>query len=247
MKLSTSIIGGWVIASLALASGAPAAETPSIDSILAKYVEARGGKVALEKIKSRLIKIKVESESFGTSEGEICAKAPNKLTSHIEASGSGAIDDGFDGTVAWSKNPWAGLRVKSGDELVRAKGEAEFYRDLKLKALYPDLTVKGTEKVGDEEAYVLEAKPTASSKEKYWISVKSGLGLRLDSQFEGPQGTIAVSTWPQDYKMVEGIKYPGKIKIKFTAGDQTMEFTLIYLEIKHNTPIDDAKFAKPSA
>jgi len=247
MRLSTFFTFGWTVAALAIATGTQAAEAPTVDAILANYVTAMGGKAAHEKVTSRLTKIKIESDAFGASEGEIYAKAPNKQVSHIVMTGAGAMDEGFDGAVAWAVNPWAPLRVKTGDELAKVKRDAEFHRDLKLKTLLPDLAFKGTEKVGEEEAYVLEAKPTATSKEKLWFSAKSGLLLRQDSEFEGQQGAVKVSVMPQDYKTVEALKYPGAMKMKFSAGGQEFEFTMKTVEIKHNEKIDDAKFAKPSA
>lgn len=248
MKLSRLFISGWMIAAAAVALGAQAADTPSVDGILAKYVTAMGGKAAMEKVTSRVMKMKIESESFGTSEGEVYAKAPNKQASHIElAGGAGTMDEGFDGTVSWSKSPWEGLRVKSGDELAKAKRDFDFYRELKLKTVYPDLAYKGTEKVGEEEALVLETKPTATYKEKFWFSAKSGLVLRRDSEYEGPQGAVVSSVLPVEYKTVDGLKYPAQMKMKFSAGGQTMEFTLKVVEVQHNVKVDDAKFAKPAA
>ena len=60
------------------------------------------------------------------------AKAPNKQFSEFNNSTLGAVADGFDGTVAWSKNQ-SGVRVKEGEELAKTKRDADFYRCLNLK------------------------------------------------------------------------------------------------------------------
>ncbi|MGH7973219.1 MAG: hypothetical protein ACREIC_31255, partial [Limisphaerales bacterium] len=165
MKNSLLFAASWVGLSLAFAGAAQAADEPSVDSVLAKYVSASGGKATLEKITSRVTKIRIESEALGASEGEVYSLAPDKIASHIEMPNSGAIDEGFDGKVAWAKSPWQELREKAGDELAKARRDAQFYRILNFKKVYPDLAYKGVEKVGDEEACVLESKPTATSKE----------------------------------------------------------------------------------
>ncbi len=232
---------------LACASQGRAAEQPTIDSILTRYIAVSGGKAALEKITSRMAKIRIESESFGASEGQIYAVAPNKLATHIEMPNAGTMDDGCDGAVAWAKSPWQGLRFKTEDELAKAKRDAEFYRILKFKSVYPGLILKGTEKVGDEEASVLESKPSGTSSETFWFSTKTGMLIRQDSEFHGPQGSVISSALPQDYKTVDGIKYPATLKIKFSAGGQSVEMTMKFLEIQHNVKIDEAKFAKPAA
>lgn len=248
MKLNLLTTAGCLCLSLVFISVSRAADESNVDAILSKYVTASGGKAALEKIKTRVAKIKIESETFGASEGQIYAMAPNKLATHIElANAAGAMDDGFDGTVAWSKNPWQNLRAKSGDELAKAKRDGEFHRILKFKSIYPGLAFKGTEKVSGEEANVLEFKPSATSSEKFWFSAKSGLLIRQDSQFEGPQGAVSSSALPQDYRTVDGIQYPGTLKISFSAGGQTLEMTMKFLEIQHNVKIDEARFPKPAA
>ena len=240
-------VAGLIISALITTQSARAADGPSVDSILAKHVEAMGGKAALEKVNSRVLKFKMESETIGASEGEIFAKAPNKQRTQIEVSNSGTINEGFDGSVAWTQSPWEPLREKAGDELAKTKRDAEFHRELKLKSIYPDLAYKGTEKTGEEEVYILESKPSPSSKERFYVSTKTGLVVRQDSQFEGPQGQVVVSLLAQDYKAFDGIKYPTLLKLKVSAGGQDFEFNMKILEVKHNVTIEDTKFAKPSA
>jgi hypothetical protein len=246
MNLTQLIAPALIIASLNTTRPAAAADAPTVDSILAKLIDANGGREALEKVHSRVMRFKVESDTLGDSEGEVFAAAPNKVRSHVELAGTGAVDEGFDGTVAWAKTPWEALRVKAGEELAKVKRDAEFYRFLKLKSVYPGLAYKGTEKVGEEEAYLLESKPSASSKEKFWFSAKSGLLVRQESEFEGPQGVVNVNALSQDYKTFDGLKYPGLVKLNVSAGGQNFGFTMRFSDVKHDVQIEAAKFAKPA-
>ncbi len=186
MKLARLIAPALIGSSLTFARLAPAADAPTTDSILARHIEAVGGKAAMEKFHSRSVQFKIESETLGNSEGEIFAQAPDRLRSHIDLGATGIIDEGFDGKAAWVKNPWQGLRVKTGDELAKVKRDAQFHPELKYKSLYPDMAYKGIEKVGDEEAWRLESKPTATSKESFWFSTKTALLLRQESQYRRP-------------------------------------------------------------
>lgn len=163
MKPARLIAPALIAFSLTLTSLTYAADAPTVDSILAKHIEAIGGKEALEKLHSRHVQFKVESDTTGNSEGEVFAQVPDRQRSHVELGTAGVIDEGFDGTVAWAKNPWQGLRLKTGDELAKVKRDAQFHRELRYKSLYPDLAYKATEKVGDEEAWVLESKPSRRS------------------------------------------------------------------------------------
>jgi hypothetical protein len=232
-----------------LATALRAADSaPSVDSILEKFVAASGGKAALEKVTSRVIKGSLEV--IGTpamTNWEMYAKAPNKQFSQAELSGMGTFTDGFDGAVAWSKNPFDGLRVKEGEELAKVKRDADFHRELKLKTLYPGLAFKGTEKVDGEDAHVLESKPSGSSTERFSFSVKSGLLVRQESEFAGPQGKISADIRLEDYRATDGVKYPYALKVKMNAGGQEFEFSLKIKELRHNVTIEDAKFAKPAS
>ncbi len=247
MKISRVFAWGMAAAMLGLSVPGRAAEEPTVESIVNRYLKEMGGKEAMEKVKSRVLKVKLESEQLGASDGEVFAKFPNKLLSRMELSGQGTIEEGFDGTVAWAKSPWEGLRVKSGDELAKAKRDAEFFRELTYKKFYPDLAFKGTAKVDEEEAFVLESKPTATSKEKFLYSRKTGLMLRQECEFQGPQGAVTVVTLPRSYKTFDGLKYPAEMKLKMSFADQSFDFTIKITEVKHNVEIEEAKFAKPGA
>jgi hypothetical protein len=245
MKASYCRISQGILLCLALLSAARGADAPpSVDSILDKFVEACGGRMAMEKIKSRTIRGDLDLMG-STSDWVLEAKAPNKQFSGFNNATLGDVADGFDGTVAWSKNQ-SGVRVKEGEELAKTKRDAEFHRNLTLKKLYPDLAYKGTEKVDGEEVHVLESKPSASTMERFSFSTKSNLLIRQESEFEGPQGKIGVTVRLTDFRPVDGIKYAHNMKFKLRAGEQEFEFGIKVKEVKHDRPMEDAKFSKPS-
>lgn len=222
----------------------PAAKLPTVDQVLDKYLQAIGGKAAVEKQTTRTAKGSFELPAFGASgTAEIYAKAPNKSASVITIAGFGVVQEGFDGKTAWSSDPQNGMREKAGAELAATKLDSEFYKPTKLKQLYPKIVVKGTDKVGDKEVYVVEATPAESSMETWYFDTQSGLILREDTEREGPQGKQAIQVFYEDYKDVDGVK------MAFSIRQITPAFTLMIKieDIKHNVPVDDAKFAKPAA
>lgn len=246
MKLASFIAAVSIGAFPALTLPTAAADAPTVDSILAKHIEASGGKEAMEKIHSRQVQFKLESETLGNSDGEIFAQAPDHQRSHVDMGAAGVVDEGCDGTVAWVKNPWEGLRARTGEELEKFKRDARFNGELKLKSTFPDLACKGAEKVGDEDAWLLESKPSAATKERLWFSAKTGLLLRRDSEYPGPQGVVNLSVLLRDHKVFDGVKMPTTLKMKISVSGQEFEFTMKFLTVKHNVPIDAAKFTKPA-
>ncbi|MEK6285164.1 MAG: hypothetical protein AABO57_05435 [Acidobacteriota bacterium] len=222
----------------------PAAAMPTVDQILDKYVQALGGKATIEKFTSSASKGSFEIPTFGASgTAEIWEKAPNKTALRLDIPGFGIVQEGFNGTVAWSQDPQSGFREKTGAELATTKLDADFYKPIRLKQLYPKITVKGKDKIGDKDVYVLEAAPAEGSPETWYFDAASGLLSRMDIERESPQGKMAVQVFTEDYKDVDGMKVP------HTVRQVTPAFTIIIKvdEVKHNVPIDESKFNKPAA
>lgn len=257
MKRTLMITSLCVIATLtAFAQGTPqkpdtkapgaakADAMPSVDQILDKYVQALGGKAAIEKLTSTVVTGTFELPAMSMSGPlEIYSKAPNKNATIIDLSGFGLIKSGFNGTIGWSQDPQSGLRELTGAELADARRDAEFYREIKLKQLYPKMTLVGKEKVGERDVYVIEATPADGKPEKMYFDAQTGLLLRLDADRESPQGAAHIETYFEDYKETGGVKTPFTIKIVRPE----ISFTLKTTEVKQNVPIDDAKFNKPAA
>jgi hypothetical protein len=226
----------------AKADAKPAA-LPAVDDILDKYVKAIGGKEAIEKVTSRTAKGSFEIEAMNmTGTFEIFSKAPNKNAMKIDLPGFGVVNNVFDGAKAWDSNPMTGLRELSGAELAAVKRRADFYAAVNFKKQYSKMEVKGREKVGSSDAYVIEATPADGGPEKLYFDVNTGFLVRRDAEVEGPQGKMATESYTDDYKAVDGVKIPHLVKQVNPMYAVTMKLT----EVKSNVEIDEAKFNKPS-
>jgi hypothetical protein len=216
---------------------------PTADSVVDKYIEASGGKAALEKVTTRVYKGSFDLPSMGaTGTWERFEKAPDKGVTIVDVPGWGVITNSFDGTAAWEDNPMVGMTDKTGVALARAKLDSVFHKELRLRELYK-VTLKGKEKVGTRDAYLVEATPPAGGTEKLYFDVENGLLVRLDAEREGPQGPAMMETYLEDYKEVEGVKLPFTMRQKVGEG---FEILLKVTEVKFNTEVDDARFAKPA-
>lgn len=207
-----------------------------VDQILDRYVQALGGRAAVEKLTTRLMKGSLIAPG-GSAPIEIYEKAPNKFLVIINSPVSGISQNGFNGAVAWSQNPQRGLREMSGPDVENFKREYHLHREIKLKELYPKMRVKGREKIGEKEAYVVEAITTDGISEAMYFDVGNGLLVRRDVTVQG----TTLQTYFEDYKEVDGIKLP------FTIRRSRPDFSFTYKidEVKQNVTIEDAKFNKP--
>jgi len=221
-----------------------AAALPTVDEILANYIKAVGGKEAIEKISSRSAKGTFDLETFGVTGApiELLAKAPNKSATKVDIASVGVFYRNYDGATGWSSDPMNGLRELKGVELAQMKRSSDFYQELNLKNHYTKLEVKGKEKVGSYETYVIEATPAEGVPVKYYFDVNTHLLVRQDEESESPQGKMPVEVYMDDYKVVDGVKIAHTLKQVNAA----MTIVIKLSEVKNNVAIDEAKFSKPS-
>ncbi len=236
---------GTVLAQATATQPSPTASaaTPTADQIIDNYVKALGGKDALAKVNSRVAKGKLDiaaANISGTFEAQ--NKGPNLTSMNAELANFGTLRQGYDGTVAWEANPMVGLREKSGVELADTKLEAELQREIKFKELYPKLEAKGKQKVGEKDAYVVLATPKEGTPITMFFDAQSGLLLKDEQERETPEGKVPTQTFLEDYREVDGIKIPFKVR----QVNPMFELVITFTEIKHNGTIDDTKFKKPA-
>jgi zinc protease len=225
-------------------AAAPSAALPSAEQVLKHYVEAIGGRAAWEKLHSRVSKGTIEIPAMNNLSGtiEVHMKAPNSILVVINLGGA-VIEQGFDGTTAWSDDPRNGLRVLSGGELEDEKREASFYHALDLQKIYSKMTVTGTEKIGERDAYVVEATPPGGGDaDKLYFDAQSGLEVRSVNHRHTPDGSLEFSANIGDYRDVDGIKLPFRVE---QASAQSA-FTIKFTDIQHNVDLADSQFAKPA-
>ena len=203
------------------------ADAPTPQQIIEKYVEAAGGKAAFAKLHSRVSRAQTETVGTGQKGSlELYEKAPNKFAMLIDVPGVGIMMRGNNDQASWWQDPLQGYIEFSGPGWFEGIREAYFDKATRLRDLYPTWEFKGKEKVGQKDAYVIQG--TTSNLSKYYFDVETGLLLRKGN------------TYYEDYREIDGVKLPYLIR-----EDSLLGFAFVYkiTDIKHNVPIDDAKFA----
>lgn len=203
---------------------------PTLDQVLAKYVEAMGGAAAINKVTNRVIKGSLNV--VGVSQGgsfDIHAEAPNKISTVLQAYPLGTIKSGFNGRTGWAGTN-TGLRPLKKPELAELQRLADFYGQFRLKSIYPKMTLAGMSKIGYREVYVLDLEPSSGQTERLYLDAKTYLPVRSN--------TAAVEIYMDDWRDVDGVKYPFYMSQRFPK--MTLSFTVT--EIKHNGQIDPKVF-----
>ena len=226
-----------------VAASATTAAYPKVGEILDRYEKAIGGRAAWEKFTSQVMMGTIEVPSMELS-GTVLIheKAPNKVLVAVIINGA-AFQQGFDGAAGWTDDPKNGLRDQAGAELAEAKRAADFLHSFKMRRAYASMAVTGTEKIGDRDAWVVEAGvPEGGEPTKLYFDRQSGLLLRAISQNHDADGVSQLKEDFEDYRDVDGVKLP--FVSRQTNGDTT--YTMKISEVHHNVDLGDSEFTKPS-
>ena len=215
----------------------------SVDEIIKKSVAATSPKAAADKIKTRVVKGTISVPSQGINGTlEVYVKWPNKIYSTANLSGIGEIQEGFDGQIGWGKNPFTGLREKSGTQLAIAKREADQNALANWKTYFTKAEITGSEKVGDSDTYVVKFTKGDEKPVTMYFDKKTFYVVRQDSTQESPEATLPVSSYDSDFRTVDGVIVPFESRQESSS----LTFVIKVTEVKHNVPIEDSKFTKPA-
>ncbi len=225
------------------------ADTPKIttDELIAKTIEAAGGEANWRKITSRVTVADIDLvhqgvKGFATS----YAKFPNKSATETTMTALGkTIAKGFnffDGTNGEEVYTFAPVEKYAGKNLEDVKLDSDFYSILDWKTNYKTVEVKGTEKVGDEDCYVVEFTPEKGTKMTEYYSTKTFLLLKREgiNTSSTSSSSVPYSVVYSDYRDVDGVKLPFKsVNSSVSMGD----VVAVVKSVKHNVAIDDKTFA----
>jgi Photosynthetic reaction centre cytochrome C subunit len=220
----------------------PADAKANVDAILNQYIQALGGRAALERVTTRIKRGTLVAQGGMKAPLEVYEKTPNKTFTIFRAP-HGTNQMGFDGAIGWTKTPEQGLREEAGQQLDFIRSEAEFYKELKLKERYSKMTLLGLAQLENREAYVIEAAPPHGQPEKLYFDRQTGLLVRMDIVPDLGQAKMQMQAYFEDYRVVDGVKLPFAIRRARPGFTWTYQFD----EIKLNAPLDDSRFNKPAA
>jgi zinc protease len=224
------------------------------DDVINKSLTAIGGRVALEKLKSRSTAGTITlSTPAGEIEGsvEVLNAAPNKSRTLIKADlsafgvGQLVVDQRFNGTAGYVMDTLQGNHDITGNQLDNLRNGSFPHPFMSYKEMGTAVRLSGKEKVGDREAYVIIFEPTSGSALRQYIDAESYLPVQLVVKAEVPQlgREVEQTTEFLDYREVDGVKLPFLIK----ATSAVQSYTIAVTKVEHNVRIDDTLFSKPAA
>lgn len=203
--------------------------------VIEKYLTSIGGRESISKIEDRTTIMR------GTAMGQnitmiVKQKAPNKFRQEIKA---GAMEQlvVFDGEKGIMNAMNQKMEIKDKElEAIKIEANMEFLLDPESFGI--KLSYEGNEKVNGKDAEKVKMILPSGLRWFTYFDKETGIKLKEEKEMQTQMGLMNQTLTFDDYKEVEGVKYPYKI-VQSIAG-QSIDVTVS--SIKVNKGLNDDVF-----
>lgn len=231
------------------AEAAQSPTPPTPEEILAKYVAAVGGRDAIARARTVVMRGTREASQGRVWPLEITMEGADKFAviASIPAQGQQPafeVRQVYSGGKGWIKTP-QGVRELTSADLPSARNSILLLSPVKIAEPFPQMTYAGVSEVGGRETYVLVGKPVPDTTVRYYFDRETGLLVRQLATRETVLNALPEQVDFEDYRDAGGLKLPFKITV--SAIDTYDSSKRTFTEIKTNVPVDESVFVKPAA
>ena len=218
----------------------------TLEEILAKNYESRGGLEKLKSIQTVRIKGKIFQSMMSMEMPlELWYKKPNKI--RMESSFQGRkVVQGYDGKIVWWIMPFLGTedpQEMAEDQAKEVKEMAESMDPLvDYKEKGYQLELVGKEEMEGTEVYKLKMTKNNEKIEYYFLDTETGIELKNATYRKQGENEVLVETFPGDYQEVEGLMMAFQMEVKV---NNQASVSMTFSEYKFNEEMDDTIFAMP--
>jgi len=246
------------VAALFTAAGAPAAPpapdapaakpatAPSVDEIVARYVEARGG---IEKLRAlRTLRQEGRVHAGAGRDGLVTReiKRPGKIRFEFTVQGVTSVF-ASDGQRGWKVDPREGdMRVVPlpDEALVDAREQADIDGPLvDWKEKGSRIELAGREAVDGHDAWKLKLTLKSGGALTAWVDVTSASLLRTEATRQVRGKPVRVETTFGDYRKTAGILFPHLVEVRAAGRPQVLKIVVDKVEV--NPTLGDVRFTPP--
>jgi hypothetical protein len=226
----------------------PAEGAPAATQILDQYIEALGGAQKLAGLKSVIITGRSRGYEGlgGTATFELFAEAPDRRGMWIsfpEHPDRGISAWTYDGKRGWISSPrgYLGKYELTGNDLAGAKLDSVLAFPGQIKAALSNWRVGLEETIQDHDVYVVQGSAPGGLLGTFYFDKRSHLLVRYVRQTPSPVGRVSIQQDFDEYREVDGIKFPFKYSFLWLDGRFTADIT----DVKINVAVDTAKLSEP--
>lgn len=227
--------------------GVGTVEEPSVETLVARHVEARGGKESLQAIETLRMSGRAINgpgrQALVTRE----VRPPGQIRTEFELQGVTAVF-ACDGSICWYVDPLSGVfdaERMSPAETAWAMQEADVFGAIDWQEKGHQLALLGTETIDGREAYKVEVTLSAGPSRTVYVDKESALVVRRVTPRTIGERTVDVQTDFGDFREVDGVVFPHSIRSGAAGEDEVLEVIVENVEV--NVPIDGSRFRMPAS
>jgi outer membrane lipoprotein-sorting protein len=234
------------LAVIALAVLVPGMWAQTVDDIIAKNVQARGGMDKLKSVKTIRTTATMTMGPGMEAPGVMVQKRPEMARLEFTIQGLTAVQ-AYDGSKAWQIMPFMGKKdaeLMSGDESKEMEETADLDGPLvDYKAKGNTVELLGKEKIEGTDAYKIKVTLKNGDVQTEYIDADSFLEIKEETKrmVRGTEREFESSIG--DYKEVDGIIFPFAVESGIKGTDQKQKITISKIEL--NVPAEDSLFKMP--
>lgn len=223
----------------------PIPGAPAALPIIEKYMQALGGAAKVNALTS--IAGTGNSTFFGSFGGNgdvrFYAKAPDQratVISHKDAPGRGDSVRLYNGKEGWVRTPLSvlGEYALGGTELDTARLDAQLTFPGQITGVLKNLRVGTPTEIKGKFVQVVQGDSAEGVVASLYFDDKTGLLVRTVRYGKSPIGRISTQIDYEDYRDVNGLKFPFKWSFTWLDGRDTLQMD----KVEINVPVADARF-----
>lgn len=242
------MIRKFCVSIIALAVLVPCLSAQSVDEIIAKNVQARGGVDKLKSVQSIKSTATMSMGPGMEAPGVLIQKRPSLARLEFTVQGLTAVQ-AYDGKNAWQIMPFMGKKdpeLMSADEAKETEEMADLDGPLvDYKSKGHQVELLGKEKLEGTDAYKLKLTLKNGDVQTIYIDADSFLEIKEVTKRTIRGSEQEIESAIGDYKEVNGILFPFAVESSIKGSDQKQKLTITKVEL--NVPADDSMFKMPAA
>lgn len=207
------------------------------ENVVKKYIDALGGKTAVEGVKSLKVAMSTEMQGTPIKITQIIG-SPDKYKMAVEAMGMVVQKVVLNAGKGYQEG--GGQKADLGaDEIAEFAQQADLQADLHPEKFGITYNLKGIEQVGGKDAYVIEEKSKTGKATTKYYDVASGLLVKSIAESDMGGQKMVQTTLYADYKEVKNGK---GYKIPFAIEQTPPGMKLSVQSAEANVTVSDADF-----